>query len=134
MKKTFGVAVERTIRELNGTPCISIDELPAKQQIICSRSFGERITQLQDMKQALCQYAERAAKKIRHARQYCRHISVFMRFSPYSNEPQYGNYATQTLIVATQGTRDIVAAVMKALDQTWRDGYRYVSKGWHRSE
>ena len=31
IKKTFGVVVERTVRELNGTPCISIDALPSKQ-------------------------------------------------------------------------------------------------------
>lgn len=31
MKKTFGVVVERTVRELNGTSYISIDTLPAKQ-------------------------------------------------------------------------------------------------------
>lgn len=129
MKKTFGVVIERTIRELNGTACISIDALPAKQQIICSRSFGERITQLQDMKQAVCQYAERGAEKLRQERQYCRHVSVFLRTSPYANEPQYGNNATQQLMLATQDTRDIVAAAMKALDHIWRDGYRYQKAG-----
>ncbi len=129
MKKTFGVVLERTVRELNGTSCISIDALPAKQQIICSRSFGERITQLQDMRQAVCQYAERAAEKLRQERQYCKHVSVFMRTSPYANEPQYGNNANQTLMLATQDTRDIVAAAMKALDCIWRDGYRYQKAG-----
>lgn len=129
MKKTFGVVVERTVRELNGTPCISIDTLPAKQQIICSRSFGERITQLQDMKQAVCQYAERGAEKLRQERQYCRHVSVFLRTSPYADEPQYGNNASQQLMLATHDTRDIVAAAMKALDHIWRDGYRYQKAG-----
>ncbi|MHA1081462.1 translesion error-prone DNA polymerase V subunit UmuC (plasmid) [Enterobacter ludwigii] len=129
MKKTFGVVVERTIRELNGIPCISIEALPAKQQIICSRSFGERITQLQDMKQAICQYAERAAEKLREEKQYCRHVSVFLRTSPYANEPQYGNSANQIMMLATQDTRDIVAAAMKALSQIWRDGYRYQKAG-----
>ncbi len=129
MKKTFGVVVERTVRELNGVSCVSIDALPAKQQIICSRSFGERITQLQDMKQAVCQYAERASEKLRQKRQYCRHISVFLRTSPYANEPQYGNNANQTLMLATQDTRDIVAAAMRALDSIWRDGYRFQKAG-----
>lgn len=129
MKRTFGVVVERTIRELNGTPCISIDALPAKQQIICSRSFGERVTQLQDMRQAVCQYAERAAEKLRQERQYCRHVSVFVRTSPYANDPYYGNNANQVLMLASQDTRDIVAAAMKALDQIWRDGYRYQKAG-----
>jgi DNA polymerase V len=129
MKKTFGVVIERTIRELNGKAYISIDALPAKQQIICSRSFGERITQLQDMRQAVCQYAERGAEKLRQERQYCRHVSVFLRTSPYANEPQYGNNVTQQLMLATQDTRDIVAAAMKALDHIWRDGYRYQKAG-----
>ncbi|QMV54232.1 translesion error-prone DNA polymerase V subunit UmuC [Ewingella americana] len=129
MKKTFGVVVERTVRELNGVSCVSIDTLPAKQQIICSRSFGDRITQMQDMRQAVYQYAERAAEKLRQERQYCRHVSVFMRTSPYANEPQYGNNANQTLMLATQDTRDIVAAAMKALDSIWRGGYRYQKAG-----
>ena len=129
MKKTFGVVVERTVRELNGVSCISIDTLPAKQQIICSRSFGERITQLQDMRQAVCQYAERAAEKLRQERQYCRHVCVFLRTSPYANEPQYGNNANQMLMLATQDTRDIVAAAMRALNSIWRDGYRFQKAG-----
>lgn len=129
IKKTFGVVVERTVRELNGTPCISIDALPAKQQIICSRSFGERVTTLHDMRQAVCQYAERAAEKLRHERQYCRYISVFIRTSPFSNEPFYSNNGNQRLMLATQDTRDIIAASMRALEQIWRDGYRYQKAG-----
>ncbi|CNI65909.1 translesion error-prone DNA polymerase V subunit UmuC [Yersinia aleksiciae] len=129
IKKTFGVVVERTVRELNGTPCISIDALPAKQQIICSRSFGERVTTLHDMRQAVCQYAERAAEKLRYERQYCRYISVFIRTSPFSNEPFYSNNGNQRLMLATQDTRDIIAASMRALEQIWRDGYRYQKAG-----
>ncbi len=49
-----GPLLERTQRELNGVSCISIDALPAKQQNIVSRSFGQRVTQLQEMHQAVC--------------------------------------------------------------------------------
>lgn len=129
IRKTFGVVVERTVRELNGTSCISVDELPAKEQIICSRSFGERIISEQQMREAVCQYAERAAEKLRGEKQYCRSISVFVRTSPFSNDPYYSNNATQTLNLATQDTRDIVAAAMRALEHIWRDGYRYQKAG-----
>lgn len=108
IRKTFGVVLERTCRELNGIDCISIENLSAKEQIIVSCSFGERVTQLQDMRQAVCQYTERAAEKLRQEHQYCRHISVFIRCSPYSLEPYYGNNANQTLMLATQDTSDIV--------------------------
>lgn len=62
IRKNFNVVLERTVRELNGESCISLEEAPPpKQQIVCSRSFGERVTTYEAMRQAVCQYAERAA-------------------------------------------------------------------------
>ncbi|MDT1894259.1 DNA polymerase V subunit UmuC, partial [Acinetobacter baumannii] len=76
---------ERTVRELNGESCINLEDAPPpKQQIICSRSFGQRITTYESMRQAICQYAERAAEKLRQERQYCGHLSVFIKTSPFS--------------------------------------------------
>ncbi|HBH6890249.1 translesion error-prone DNA polymerase V subunit UmuC [Serratia bockelmannii] len=130
IRRTFGVVLERTVLELNGVPCISIEALPAKQQIIVSRSFGQRVTQLQDIRQAVCQYAERAAEKLRRERQFCRHISVFVRTSPFApHEPYYANSNSAQLMLPTQDTRDIVAAAVKALDAIWRDGFRYQKAG-----
>lgn len=129
VRKTFGVTVERTVRELNGISCISVESLPAKEQIISSRSFGERITDKQQMHEAVCQYAERAAQKLRGERRYCRHITVFIRTSPYSSEPYYSNAASRTLMTSTQDTRDIINAVVRGLDDIWREGYRYQKAG-----
>lgn len=71
IRKEFNVVMERTVRELRGESCLEVDELiPTKQQIICSRSFGHRITQYADMHQAVCAYAERAAEKLRAEHQY----------------------------------------------------------------
>jgi len=45
IRKHFNVAVERTVRELRGESCLELEEFaPAKQEIVSSRSFGERIT------------------------------------------------------------------------------------------
>ena len=61
----------------------SLEEVPpAKQQIVCSRRFGERITDKDAMHQAVVQYAERAAEKLRGERQYCRQVTTFVRTSP----------------------------------------------------
>ncbi|EGJ8833909.1 translesion error-prone DNA polymerase V subunit UmuC [Escherichia coli] len=65
IRKNFNVVLERTVRELNGESCISLEEAPPpKQQIVCSRSFGERITTYEALRQAVCQYAECAAEKL----------------------------------------------------------------------
>lgn len=131
IRKNFSVVLERICRELNGESCISLEEAPpAKQQIICSRSFGERITTYEAMRQAVCQYAERAAEKLRGEHQYCRHISVFVKTSPFAvNEIYYSNVATEKLTTPTRDTRDIIAAAMKALDRIWDDGRRYAKAG-----
>lgn len=93
---------------------------PPKQQIVCSRSFGERVTTYEAMRQAVCQYAERAAEKLRGERQFCRHIAVFVKTSPFAvNEPYYGNLASEKLLIPTQDTRDIIAAAVRALDRIW---------------
>lgn len=131
IRKTFGVVLERTVRELHGESCISLEtQAPAKQQIVCSRSFGGRVTELEAMRQAVCRYAERAAEKLRQEKQYCRQIAVFIRSSPFAvNEPYYANGANETLLIATQDTRDIVAAALRGLERIWRDGPRYAKAG-----
>ncbi|EBD9258314.1 translesion error-prone DNA polymerase V subunit UmuC [Salmonella enterica] len=131
IRKNFNVVLERTVRELNGESCISLEEAPPpKQQIVCSRSFGERVTTYEAMRQAVCQYAERATEKLRGERQFCRHIAVFVKTSPFAvNERYYGNVASEKLMTPTQDTRDIIAAAVKALDRIWVNGHRYAKAG-----
>lgn len=131
IRENFSVVLERTVRELNGESCIPLEELPpSKQQIVCSRSFGERITSKTAMQQALCQYATRAAEKLRGERQFCRHVGIFIRTSPHAlNEVYYGNSAGETLAISTQDTRDIIEVAMRSLDRIWLDGRRYMKAG-----
>ena len=131
IRKTFSVVLERTVRELSGEPCITLEDAPpAKQQIVCSRSFGQRIDTYDEMRQAICRYAQRAGEKLREERQYCRHVSVFIKTSPFSpSEPYYANATGEKLIMATHDTRDIIAAAVRSLDKIWRTGHRYAKAG-----
>lgn len=130
IRRNFNVVLERTVRELNGESCIALEDAPApKQQIVCSRSFGVRVTDYDSMRQAVCQYAERAAEKLRGERQFCRQIAVFIKTSPFSSEPYYGNVASEVIHIPTRDTRDIITAAVAALDRIWVDGYRYAKAG-----
>lgn len=131
IRKHFSVVLERTVRELRGEPCLGLEEFPpAKQEIICSRSFGDRITEYEQMRQAICSYASRAAEKLRGEHQYCRFISTFVKTSPFSlNEPYYGNSASVKLLTPTQDSRDIINAATRSLDAIWREGHRYQKAG-----
>lgn len=131
IRKHFNVVLERTIRELRGESCLELEEFaPAKQEIICSRSFGERITDYDTMRQAICSYASRAAEKLRGEHQYCRFISAFVKTSPFAlNEPYYSNSASVKLLTPTQDSRDIINAATRCLDAIWQEGYRYQKAG-----
>ncbi|AXS56118.1 Y-family DNA polymerase [Klebsiella pneumoniae] len=131
IRKHFNVVLERTVRELRGEPCLGLEEFaPVKQEIVCSRSFGGRITEYHEMRQAICSYASRAAEKLRGEHQYCRFISAFVKTSPFAmNEPYYGNSASVKLLTPTQDSRDIITSATKCLDAIWRDGHRYQKAG-----
>ncbi len=131
IRKHFSVVLERTVRELRGQPCLELEEFPSvKQEIICSRSFGSRITEYEEMREAICSYATRAAEKLRNEHQHCRFISVFVKTSPFTiNEPYYGNSASVTLLTPTQDSRDIIGAATHCLDVIWKNGHRYQKAG-----
>lgn len=131
IRKHFGVVLERTVRELRGEPCFALEEFaPVKQEIICSRSFGERITDYEQMRQAICSYAVRAAEKLRGEHQYCRFISAFVKTSPFAERaPYYANSSSVKLLTPTQDTRDIVAAATRCLEAIWQSGHRYQKAG-----
>lgn len=82
------------------------------------------------MRQAICSYASRAAEKLRGEHQYCRHISAFVKTSPFAhNERYYGNSASMKLLTPTQDSRDIIAAAVRCLDAIWQDGHRFQKAG-----
>ncbi|MFM1663421.1 translesion error-prone DNA polymerase V subunit UmuC [Aeromonas salmonicida] len=131
LRRQYGVVVERTAQELRGSPCADLEEMvKAKQQIICSRSFGERITQIGAMHQALAGYMERAAEKLRAEGMRCRHVTLFIRTSPFNdNEPYYGNQISTRVAIPTNDTRALLALIGPLLSNVWRDGHRYQKSG-----
>ena len=131
LRRQYGVVVERTVQELRGIPCAELEQLvQAKQQIIFSRSFGERITDFGSMREALAGYMERAAEKLRAEEQRCRHVTLFIRSSPFSErETYYGNQISTRLQTPTSDTRDLLALIEPLLRRIWQDDVRYMKGG-----
>jgi len=130
-RKLYSVVMERTVRELNGEACIGLDHSPAaKQQIMCSRSFGEKITDYSTLRETICEFAARAAEKLRGEKQCARVVNVFARTSPFiKTDPIYSNSATGKLAQHSADTRDILSLTVKLFDSIWKDGYRYAKAG-----
>ena len=64
VRRRWSVVLERTVLELQGMSCISLEDAPPpKQEIACTRSFGHPITELRHVSEAVTEFASRAAEK-----------------------------------------------------------------------
>ncbi|WP_438941488.1 translesion error-prone DNA polymerase V subunit UmuC [Marinomonas transparens] len=131
IRDQFSVVLERTVRELNGESCIELEEIPpTKKQIVCSRSFGIKVTQFELLREAVCEYATRATEKLRKEQQQAKVLTVFIRTSPFKdNEPQYSNSASGELLIPSCDTRDFIELANHLLKRIWKDGFRYAKAG-----
>jgi len=123
----FNIVVARTIMELNGIACLSLENIaPDKQQIVCSRSFKRRLTKYQELSDALSSFCSRAAEKLRQQNAVTHSINVSIRTNPHNtNEPQYQRSINISLKQATSDTRSIISIAKRLLKEIFRTGYRY---------
>ncbi|PLV19066.1 DNA polymerase V subunit UmuC, partial [Pseudomonas guariconensis] len=97
LRQKFSVIVEKTARELAGTPCLELEEAaPSKQEICCSRMFGKRLTELPPIKQAVATYTGRAAEKLRAQGSVCKRMRVGIRTGMFN--PDEAKYAKGALV------------------------------------
>ncbi len=130
LRRCYGVVLERTVRELNGVRCIPFHEAAkARQQIIVSRSFSRRITDYEDLASLIAGYTARGAEKLRDDHSVARHIAVFIRTSPFSDEPQYSAGLTIKLGNFTADTALLVKSALSILQRIFRRRYRYAKAG-----
>ena len=125
------VVLEKTVRELQGTPCFVFEDEPVpKQQIACTRSFGQPVMALVDLEQAVTEFACRAAEKLRQQKAHAAQVLVFIRTSPFRpNDAPYSRSACLPLPVPTSDSAHITQAAIVLLHNIYQSGYRYAKAG-----
>lgn len=131
IRSQFSIVLERTVHELNGIACLELEQVPAKKkQIISSRSFGEVVTDLASMRQAVAQHASRAAEKLRAEDQQAKVLTVFIQTNRFkTDQPSYSNSATGQLPDPSNDSRALSRLALQLLQSIWKDGYRYNKAG-----
>ena len=131
MRSAFSVNMEKIVRELNGTTCIDLEEVtPPKKEIVCSRSFGIRVTDLTSLEEAVSLYVSRAAEKLRRQQSFAGRLTVFIHTSRF-NKPSENYYNEITIPLPTQTSSTIVLtkAAIWGLRKIFRRGYKYQKAG-----
>lgn len=125
------VVGEKIVHELNGRSCMDLEAVtPQRQGCAVTRSFGQRVTSIVDMHQAVAGYATRLGEKLRRHGLATDHVTVFMHTSQFNaDEPQRNVSMTIDIPEATNDTMQLIKAARRAVDALWKSGYRYSKAG-----
>ncbi|MFX5122227.1 DNA polymerase V subunit UmuC [Acinetobacter baumannii] len=131
MQKRFSIVMARTIYELQGISCIEIEHTPpSKKQIVASRSFGGRVTELTDLKEAISMYAQDACKRLRDEGLLCGCMIAFVQSNPFDpNVPFYNKSITGSFSEPTDCAVDFVKAATRMLNDIYKEGIKYKKCG-----
>jgi DNA polymerase V len=130
VRSRWSVVLERTVRELQGTPCIDLDQAPApKQEIACTRSFGHPVTELHHLAEAVTDFASRAAVKVRKQGSLAGQVLIFVRTSPFRQDPQYSRSITVPLRRPSADTGILVNTALSGLERIFLPGFNYAKAG-----
>ncbi|MBK7142528.1 MAG: Y-family DNA polymerase [bacterium] len=128
--KKAGVTGLRTVKELQGISCLSLKrEDPPRKMITCSRSFGKRVTDLQELKEAVSTFAAQAGRELRRDGSLAQRLTVYCSVRNKSEEPDDSNTSTMNLPVATDRDSDLIHAAVNGLEKFYREGVEYTKGG-----
>lgn len=129
IRRKYSVVMQRTLRELNGDNCISIEDLPEKKQLLISRSFKERVTNHEQLQSLISGYVSRACEKLRKQGSVAKSMTLFIRTSPFSDKVNYSNSMAISLNQYSADTATFIKMSRYALKRIYKEGYEYQKAG-----
>lgn len=132
IRQQFSVVLARTVRELNGVACLELEDVrPDKKQIMSSRSFGQPVTELQGLSEAIATFINRACEKLRAQGSYAGVVHIHISTNRFNTDPKerYAKPATLRLPAPTDDTGKLNQAAQWMLKKIYRPGFKYSSAG-----
>jgi len=130
MKQMFSINIERMVYELNDIQCYPIESIkPDQKQIVCSRSFGQKINRYQDMADAVATFVQRASIKLRKQRLTAKQMTLFMRNNPFSSKHRIQHVIRLQHYDYTDNHQQLLRLAMHGLEKIYHQGIDYHKAG-----
>lgn len=138
-KHLGGVVGVRLIKELRGEEAIVMDEYKDKKMIATTRMFGNTVSALTDIKEAIATYTARTAEKLRRQKSAAGVINVFVVSNEKEeareemNDPHYRHGLTYSrhivLPYPTSITNELIKPAVALAEQIFKEGKKYKKAG-----
>lgn len=131
IKKKLSIVGLRTLWELKGIPSISMEEnIKDNRAIMSSKSFGNPIEDIENLKEATRSYISDALNKMMSQKLKAKEITIYLTTNYFKKaDRQYKNSITIELDDYSDYLPDFVKAGMKGLSQIYKKGFRYKKTG-----
>ncbi|MDO8946658.1 MAG: Y-family DNA polymerase [Desulfocapsaceae bacterium] len=131
IRKHLTVVGARIVMELNGISCLPLEKAPAaKKSIVTSRSFGQPVTTLSDLREAVISFSSRAAVKLREQNLEAGALHLFLATNRFGDQAvSYFNGQTVPLPHPTSDTSILITTALRCLQSLYKEGYRYQKAG-----
>lgn len=130
IRQQLGLGMAKTVRELQGTACIVLDDMKSKKAISSSRSFSRPVTSLNELSEALSTYVGIAAQKCRAQRGLAQGICVYITTSRFKDKKAYySKQKTLMLTTPSQDTQVLTAYALALLKTMFQPRFLYSKCG-----
>ena len=131
VRRQMHITGARVHHELRGNSCLPLEQVrPAKKSICTSRSFGRKVTDLEELENAVGSFASKCARKLRKEGLYAGLVTVFVHTDAFDKRGKYYRGArTVALPLVTQNMFSIVGYALAVLKVIFREGYAYQKAG-----
>ena len=131
MRRRFGVTGVRTVYELRGISCYELQEQPpTKKGITVSRMFGRKVETVEELKEAIANYASRAGEKLRDEGLAAGAMTVYVMTSRFVDpRKRYFNSRGVHFPTATNYTPELIEYAAGAVERLYKKGFLYTKAG-----
>lgn len=121
----------RTVLELNGIPCLSMEISERKNKSIAhTRTFGKTVSDFNEIRNAVFYFTTRVLEKMRWNGLATRTVAVFLQTDRFRPVPyKYFNTVTYRSVYYSDVTSEIYSWVSACLKKVYRPGLQYRKAG-----
>jgi len=130
IRKIHSVVLEKTLRELQGIPCFSLETAPSSPKSIqVSRSFGRTLSKTEDIQVPLSSFLEQGALKLRKRGLFA--FGLYFYLGVKTTKAGRLFFLSKFLVFpeGVQDPRLMVESVFKALPSIFKEGVFYKKAG-----
>lgn len=131
LRKRFSVTLLKTQNELKGEACLSLEDVrPSPKSISSSRSFGRKVTELDDLRAAVTLHVSKIAQKLRQKNLAARHLYVYAYGNRFTQTGAPWHFAcTVTLPCPSNSTGPLLKIALQGIESIYQPGAGYKKVG-----